>query len=132
MIIQPIHNAGIDLIKNNPNYDYEIIENKRKDGFDKHRFVGEQIVKLVPIKDMDQKKLLKDPRTNERPVPGFLNADADTIKSFDHRLDELASWVTSHPRFAKVQANRIWANLMGQPLIDPVDDWLQRSFPAIS
>lgn len=102
--------------------DYEIIENKRKDGFDKHRFVGEQIVKLVPIKDMDQKKLLKDPRTNERPVPGFLNADADTLKSFDHRLDELASWVTSHPRFAKVQANRIWANLMGQPLIDPVDD----------
>ena len=27
LIIQPIHNAGIDLIKNNPNYDYEIIEN---------------------------------------------------------------------------------------------------------
>ena len=27
MIIQPIHKAGIDLIKNNTNYDYEIIEN---------------------------------------------------------------------------------------------------------
>ena len=27
LIIQPIHKAGIDLIKNNPNYDYEIIEN---------------------------------------------------------------------------------------------------------
>ncbi|MEC9327111.1 MAG: DUF1549 and DUF1553 domain-containing protein [Verrucomicrobiota bacterium] len=100
--------------------DYEIIENKKKDGYDKHRFVGEQIVKLVPIKDMDQKKVLKDPRTKERPVPGFL--DSDPIQSFDHRLDELASWITSHSRFAKVQANRIWSNLMGQPLIDPVDD----------
>ncbi len=102
--------------------DYEIIENKKKDGFDKHRFVGEQIVKLVPIKDMDQKKLLKDPRTKERPVPGFLDANAAPLKSFDNRLDELSSWITSHPRFAKVQANRIWSNLMGQPLIDPVDD----------
>ena len=100
--------------------DYEIIENKKKDGYDKHRFVGEQIVKLVPIKDMDQKKVLKDPRTKERPVPGFL--DSDPIQSFDHRLDELASWITSHSRFAKVQANRIWFNLIGQPLIDPVDD----------
>ncbi len=27
LIIQPIHKVGIDLIKNNPNYDYEIIEN---------------------------------------------------------------------------------------------------------
>ena len=27
LIIQPIHKAGIDLVKNNPNYDYEIIEN---------------------------------------------------------------------------------------------------------
>ena len=27
LIIQPIHKAGIDLKKNNPNYDYEIIEN---------------------------------------------------------------------------------------------------------
>ena len=100
--------------------DYEIIENKKKDGYDKHRFVGEQIVKLVSIKDMDQKKVLKDPRTKERPVPGFL--DSDPIQSFDHRLDELASWITSHSRFAKVQANRIWFNLIGQPLIDPVDD----------
>ena len=27
LIIQPIHKAGIDLIKNDPNYYYEIVEN---------------------------------------------------------------------------------------------------------
>ena len=101
--------------------DYEIIENKRKDGFDKHRFVGEQVIKLVSA-DKFQNKFLKDPRTKKPPKPGFLDPASGPIKSFDNRLEELADWITSHPRFAKVQANRIWSNLVGQPLVDPIDD----------
>ena len=101
--------------------DYEIIENKRKDGFDKHRFVGEQVIKLVSV-DKFQNKFLKDPRTKKPPKPGFLDPASGPIKSFDNRLEEVADWITSHPRFAKVQANRIWSNLVGQPLVDPIDD----------
>ena len=101
--------------------DYDIIENKKKDGFDKHQFIGEQIVKLVSMKNWTN-KFLKDPRTNKPPVPGFLDSEAGSIKSFDKRLIELSSWITSHPRFSRVQANRIWANLLGQALIDPIDD----------
>ena len=101
--------------------DYEIIENKRKDGFDKHRFVGEQVIKLVSA-DKFQNKFLKDPRTKKPPEPGFLDSSSGPIKSFDNRLEEVADWITSHPRFAKVQANRIWSNLVGQPLVDPIDD----------
>ena len=101
--------------------DYEIIENKRKDGFDKHRFVGEQVIKLVSA-DKFQNKFLKDPRTKKPPEPGFLDPSSGPIKSFDNRLEEVADWITSHPRFAKVQANRIWSNLVGQPLVDPIDD----------
>jgi len=101
--------------------DYEIIENKRKDGFDKHRFVGEQVIKLVSV-DKFQNKFLKDPRTKKPPKPGFLDPASGPIKSFDNRLEEVADWITSHSRFAKVQANRIWSNLVGQPLVDPIDD----------
>ena len=101
--------------------DYEIIENKRKDGFDKHRFVGEQVIRLVSA-DKFQNKFLKDPRTKKPPEPGFLDPSSGPIKSFDNRLEEVADWITSHPRFAKVQANRIWSNLVGQPLVDPIDD----------
>ena len=101
--------------------DYEIIDNKRKDGFDKHRFVGEQVIKLVSA-DKFQNKFLKDPRTKKPPEPGFLDPSSGPIKSFDNRLEEVADWITSHPRFAKVQANRIWSNLVGQPLVDPIDD----------
>ena len=81
--------------------DYEIIENKKKDGFDKHRFVGEQIIKLVSI-DKFQNKFLNDPRTKKPPKPGFLNSDAGSLQSFDNRLEEVANWIVSHPRFAKV------------------------------
>lgn len=101
--------------------DYEIIENKKKDGFDKHRFVGEQIIKLVSI-DKFQNKFLNDPRTKKPAKPGFLNSDAGSLQSFDNRLEEVANWIVSHPRFAKVQSNRIWSNLVGQPLVDPIDD----------
>ena len=36
----------------------------------------------------------------------------------------LAAWMTetSNPFFAKVMANRVWAEIMGQGLVDPVDD----------
>ncbi len=36
----------------------------------------------------------------------------------------LAAWVVSdeNPYFAKVQVNRVWADLMGRGLVDPVDD----------
>jgi hypothetical protein len=36
----------------------------------------------------------------------------------------LADWITAadNPYFAKVQVNRVWAELMGRGLVDPVDD----------
>ncbi len=43
----------------------------------------------------------------------------------------LADWIVSdkNPYFARVQANRVWADLMGRGLVDPVDD-LRASNPA--
>ncbi len=48
-----------------------------------------------------------------------LDIDADT----DPR-DVLAAWVTApdNPYFAKVIVNRVWADLMGRGIVDPVDD----------
>ena len=36
----------------------------------------------------------------------------------------LADWVTApeNPYFAKVIVNRVWADLMGRGIVDPVDD----------
>lgn len=43
---------------------------------------------------------------------------------------ELASWATSSPRFAELLANRLWRELFGRGLVEPVDD-LRPSNPAI-
>lgn len=52
-------------------------------------------------------------------IPGTRNLSADE----DGRL-EFARWATdsSNPYFARAAVNRIWAQLMGRGLIDPVDD----------
>ena len=109
--------------------DYEIVENKRRDKLDKHQFRGEQKVKLVALDKLDEKKVLKHPRSKQPPQPGMLDRDAPALESRDTRLVEMAEWVTSHPNFAKVQANRIWFHMMGRALIEPVDD-VRDSNPA--
>ena len=102
--------------------DYEIVENKREDKYDKNQFRGEQKVKLVALDKLDEKVVLKHPRTKQPPEPGLLDRSAPALKSRDARLDEMAAWITGHPNFAKVQANRIWFHMTGRALIDPVDD----------
>jgi len=102
--------------------DYEIIENKRRDKYDKNQFRGEQKVKLVALDKLEEKNVLKHPHTNKPPEPGLLDRHAPKLKSHDKRLEEMADWITAHPNFAKVQANRIWFHMTGRALIDPVDD----------
>ena len=110
--------------------DYEIVENKRRDKFDKHQFRGEQKVKLVALDKLDEKAILKHPRSNNRRIRACSIGMPPPLKSRDTRLVEMAEWVTAHPNFAKVQANRIWFHMMGRALIDPVDD-CSRYQPAV-
>lgn len=45
-----------------------------------------------------------------------------TVEESDPR-EALAAWVTTeNPYFAKVMVNRVWADLMGRGLVEPVDD----------
>src|SRR5690606_36367680 len=59
-------------------------------------------------------------------IPGvrFLNPDEDG-------LGALANWITSpdNPYFAKALVNRIWKEMMGRGLVEPVDD-LRATNPA--
>ena len=99
--------------------DYKVIENKRRDKFDKNTFVGEQEVQLVP------ERKFKDPRSKKPPEPGLLGSEAVALNAEQDRFEQLADWITgpSNSLFAMVQANRIWYNLMGRGLVNPVDDF---------
>lgn len=115
--------------------DYKIVENKRRDKSDKHEFNGEQIVQIKDEGD------IKNPTNGKVAGLRFLGdeslVDAEVLAAGDpepDRLQRLAAWLgnKSNERFAVTQANRIWAQLMGQGVIDPIDDFRSTNPPSNS
>lgn len=106
--------------------DYKIVENKRRDKFDKNQFIGEQKVELVA------KREFKDPRTEKPPEPRLLGSETPPLDEDRDRFEQLADWITApeNKLFAQVQANRIWYNLMGRGLVEPVDDFRPTNPPS--
>lgn len=63
-------------------------------------------------------------RTGQPVAPKTLKGSAQTIGPEDDPREALVSWMTdsANPYFPRVMANRVWAEIMGQGLVDPVDD----------
>ena len=98
---------------------YKILENNRRDRFDKHEFDGEQVVW------QDVRGEVKDPRTGKPAQPRFLGSAEPAVENDGDRLVTLADWLAGRENrlFAKMQANRIWYHLMGRGIVDPIDDF---------
>ncbi len=98
--------------------DYEVLVNDRRDKNDKHEFNGEQIVWQKRDGDFTH----PDGRVI---APRFLASTGNRKAASRDRLASLADWLTSpaNRRFAEVQVNRVWFNLMGRGLVDPIDDF---------
>ncbi len=64
------------------------------------------------------------PVTGEVLPPRPLFGTAPPAEETDDWREALAAWITDDDNeyFAQVQVNRIWADLMGRGLVDPVDD----------
>ena len=105
---------------------YKIVENRRQDVNDGHEFDGEQIVWMA-----DQGEV-KDPRTAEAMAPCFLGEPTPALPADRDRLEELAEWITApeNPFFARAQANRVWQQLFGRGIVDPIDDFRSTNPPA--
>lgn len=105
--------------------DYKILENRRRDTNDKHEFDGEQIVFLNPTGEA------KDPRTN-KPRPSQLLGEGKALDTNRDPLNELANWLTDphHDRFVQMLANRIWQQVMGRGIVDPIDDFRATNPPS--
>jgi hypothetical protein len=98
--------------------DYKILENNRKDTNDSHEFDGEQVIFMQSKGDVD------DPRVKRPRPPRFL-AEATPVPASADRLEALANWLTqpANRQFAKAMVNRVWSNLMGRGIVEPVDDF---------
>jgi Protein of unknown function (DUF1549)/Protein of unknown function (DUF1553) len=67
---------------------------------------------------------VKHPLTGETMTPRTLWGDSPADIAMDPR-ETLADWMTANDNrlFAQVMANRVWADLMGRGLVEPVDDF---------
>lgn len=104
---------------------YKILENNRRDRFDKHEFDGEQIVWHAAQGEV------KDPQTGRPAVPRFLGSSSPALDDDGDRLEALAAWIAGPENrlFARMQANRIWYHLMGRGVVDPIDDFRSTNPP---
>jgi hypothetical protein len=67
---------------------------------------------------------VEHPLTRQTMQPRPLFGAAPKIADDADPREALAAWITSddNPFFAKVMVNRVWADLMGRGLVEPVDD----------
>ncbi len=75
---------------------------------------------------------VRHPLTGEVLPPRPLFGNAEVAEDRDPR-QTLARWMTSrdNPSFAQTMANRVWADLMGRGLVEPVDD-LRATNPPVN
>jgi hypothetical protein len=76
---------------------------------------------------------VRQPRTGQIMKP-WLPGDGEIVDaSIRDRRIAFVDWLTkpANPFFARVAVNRIWAAVMGQGIVEPVDDFRQSNPPAI-
>jgi hypothetical protein len=107
---------------------YRIVENNRRDRFDKHEFDGEQIVWQA------REGEVTNPRTGETMRPLLLGSPTPALAADADRLQVLADWIArpDNPFFARTQVNRVWYHLMGRGIVEPNDDFRASNPPANS
>ena len=64
--------------------------------------------------------------------PKPLGDEPVEVKGDEDRREKLADWLVSpsNPFFAKAAVNRIWYNVMGRGIVEPVDDFRESNPPA--
>jgi hypothetical protein len=75
---------------------------------------------------------VKHPKTGQVLAPAFLGAGEAKIEPGEDRRVALANWLASkeNVQFARVAVNRLWADLFGRGIVDPVDDFRVTNPPA--
>jgi len=104
--------------------DYKVPPDKRDDKNDTHEFKGDQTVLITA------KGSVTNARTGEPATPRFLGAGAPKFGAGEDELTALADWLPHSSMFARMQVNRVWFQLLGRGLVDPVDDFRASNPPS--
>jgi len=85
---------------------------------------------VAPGYDTKAESIVRIPRSGGSGSPRFILTNEEPAKGKNER-DELARLLTGHIQFSRAFANRVWAEMMGFGIVEPVDDFdLLRYNPA--
>jgi hypothetical protein len=88
-------------------------------------FFGQTQLGFTGIHDGSGEYEVKDRKTDEmHTVAPRVPFAAELLPTEGSRRQQLAGWIThsQNPYFARAAVNRVWALILGRPLIDPVDN----------
>ena len=73
-----------------------------------------------------------NPRTGQPAKPWVPSQGELPVAPADDRREAFANWLTSkaNPFFARVEVNRIWAQVMGRGIVEPFDDFRDSNPPS--
>jgi hypothetical protein len=77
---------------------------------------------VAPGYDTKAESIVRVPRTGGSSQPRFILTGEEPVPGRNQR-DELARMITSDIQFSRAFANRIWGELMGFGIVEPVDDF---------
>jgi hypothetical protein len=95
-------------------------------------FFGQTHLGFTGIHDGHGEYQVKDKKTEQmRPVVPHVPFAAELLPQKGNYRQQLAHWVThdKNPYFARAAVNRVWALMLGRPLVEPVDN-LESDTPA--
>jgi hypothetical protein len=87
---------------------------------------------FAPVSEKTSTRDIRVGDTSKRISVKFLDEEAPSIPKDTSPREALAEWMTrpDNPYFAKTGANRIWGQLMGRGIVDPVDDFHDDNPPS--
>ena len=88
-------------------------------------FFGQTHVGFKGIHDDDGEYEVEDRKTQDmRTIPPRVPFAEELLPDAGSRRERLAAWVTDpkNPYFARAAVNRVWALMIGRPLVSPVDN----------
>jgi hypothetical protein len=87
---------------------------------------------MMGFQEMPELRALKIPRSGETVLAHFLDGSEPRWQSGMSSRKTLANWITTpgNPYFARAAVNRIWAQLFGLGLVEPIDEMNEDNPPS--
>ncbi|MEZ5387043.1 MAG: DUF1549 domain-containing protein [Prosthecobacter sp.] len=149
LLAQAIYGGGSKASKNGKNgYGGAVSKFAMPEGVDRKDVSRAMTEILRPLRynavlDSSDRKVLRLPAdyqySDAKPkqiiaplIPTSFSKDGNIVKDGESPVNAYASWMSSkeNPRFTTVIANRLWRKLMGQGLIEPVDEITDSTVPS--